>query len=240
MKQLSLFLFIALFAILLFSGKPAPPRVLVYSKTNGWYHTSIPAGIRALEKLGAEKGFAVEATTDSLAFTTKNLRKYKAVIFLNTTGDVLGEREQKAFEKYIRSGRGFVGIHSACDTEYKWPWYNKLVGAYFLNHPEQQTARLVITNKDFPATRGLPAEWRKWDEWYNFKDANWGKMNILMTVDEASYKGGKNGDFHPVAWYHDYDGGRSFYTALGHTDESYTDPLFLDHLAGGISYAMGK
>lgn len=240
MKKVACFALLGIIAFMQFSGKPAPPRVLIYSKTNGWHHTSIPAGIKAIEQLAAQTGFVTEATTDSLLFNDKNLANYAAVIFLNTTGDVLGDAQQAAFEKFIRSGKGFVGIHSACDTEYQWPWYNKLVGAYFLSHPEQQTAKLQIKDKDFLATKELPAVWNKWDEWYNFKETNWDKMKILITVDETSYKGGKNGDFHPISWYHEYDGGRAFYTGLGHTDETYSDPLFLKHLAGGIKYAIGK
>jgi uncharacterized protein len=215
-------------------------RILVFSKTNGWHHTCIPAGIKALEKMGKENGFVCDFTTDSLQFTSKNLKKYAAVVFLNTTGNVLDDEQQKVFEKYIRSGKGFVGIHSATDTEYGWPWYNQLVGAYFKNHPKQQTAKLIIKDQSFIATRHLPADWSKWDEWYNFKNTHFDKVNVLMTVDESSYTGGQNGESHPVAWYHNFDGGRSFYTALGHTDETYSDPLFVQHLLGGIQYAMGK
>jgi uncharacterized protein len=231
-----------LFMLSSFEKVPAKkmPRVLVFSKTSGYHHACIAAGIKALEKMGVENGFACDFTTDSLQFTSKNLKKYAAVVFLNTTGNVLADVQQKAFEKYIRSGKGFVGIHAATDTEYGWPWYNQLVGAYFKSHPKQQTAKVIVKDQSFIATKHLPATWSKWDEWYNFKNTHFDKVNVLMTVDESSYTGGQNGDNHPVAWYHDFDGGRSFYTALGHTDETYSDPHFVQHLLGGIQYAMGK
>jgi uncharacterized protein len=215
-------------------------KVLVFYKTNGFYHQSIPVGITAIQKLARENGFACDTTKDSLQFNSKNLDQYAAVIFLNTTMDVLGEAEQTAFQKYIRSGKGYAGVHAACDTEYDWPWYNQLVGAYFKSHPKQQKAKLKVTDNSFVATRHLPAEWNVWDEWYNFKNTHWDKMKVLITLDETSIEGGQNGDFHPVSWYHEFDGGRSFYTALGHTDELYSDSLFLKHLLGGIQYAIGK
>ncbi len=215
-------------------------RVLVFYKTAGWHHSSISAGISAIQKLGRENNFAVDTTADSSYFTVENLKKYSAVIFLSTTGNVLNEEEQNAFEKYIEAGGGFVGIHSATDTEYDWPWYNKLVGAYFKNHPNQQDAVLHVTDKNFIATKGLPDTWKRFDEWYNFKSTNWDSVHVLITIDESSYSGGENGNFHPMSWYHEYDGGRAFYTELGHTEDSYIDPLYLKHLLGGIEYAMKK
>nr|WP_236634453.1 ThuA domain-containing protein [Pedobacter antarcticus] len=160
-------------------------------------------------------------------------------MFLNTTGDVLNDVQQQAFEQYIKAGGGYVGVHAATDTEYEWPWYGKLVGAYFVKHPEQQVASLVVKDRKSAATAHLPATWSRKDEWYNFKNIN-PDIKVLIELDEKSYKGGSNGAFHPIAWYHDYDGGRAFYTGLGHVDESYTDPLFLKHLLGGIQYAMGQ
>jgi type 1 glutamine amidotransferase len=161
-------------------------------------------------------------------------------VFLNTTGNVLDDVQQNVFEKYICFGKGFVGIHSATDTAYGRPWHNQLVGACFKNHPKQQTAKLIIKDQTFVATNHLPATWTKWDEWYNFKITNFEKVNILMAIDETSYTGEENGESHLVAWYHDFDGGRSFYTALGHTDKTYSDPFFVQHLLGGIQYAMGE
>lgn len=225
--------------ILSFSTHKKQPRVLVFSKTSGFHHNSIPDGIAAISKIGKEQGFAVDTTTDSSFFRNDVLKKYAAVIFLNTTGNVLGSEQEKAFRDYIRKGGGYVGVHAASDTEYGWEWYGKLTGAYFSNHPKPQTATLNIVNANHLATRNLPSKWMRMDEWYNFKNLSQ-EINVLLTIDETSYKGGKNGAFHPMAWCHEFEGGRAFYTALGHTSESYTEPLFLDHLTGGILYAMGR
>jgi uncharacterized protein len=215
------------------------PAVLVFSKTNGYRHQSIPAGIQAIKILGDENRFSVVATEDSLAFTDENLAKYKAVIFLSTTQDVLGTEQEKALEHFIQKGGGFVGIHAATDCEYNWPWYVAMVGASFLSHPEQQMAKLIVVDKNNPATMHLPGTWERKDEWYNFKNMN-PDVHVLLKIDETSYKGGKNGDNHPMAWYHNYDGGRAFYTELGHTIESFSEPAFLQHLLGGIKYAIKK
>lgn len=216
-------------------------HVLIYSKTAGYHHASIAAGIKAIQKLGAENNFAVDSTTDSTYFTTENLKKYNTIIFLSTTMNVLDNNGQAAFQKYIQSGGGYVGVHAATDTEYDWPWYNKLVGAQFKSHPKQQEAVLHVVDSTFIATKHLPRVWKRWDEWYNFKNLMLDdSYHVLITIDESSYTGGENGAFHPMAWYHDFDGGRAFYTELGHTDESYADPLFLNHLLGGINYAMGR
>jgi type 1 glutamine amidotransferase len=214
-------------------------RILVFSKTKGFRHSSIPAGKAALYKLGAENGFAVDTTEDDKVFTEVNLKKYQAIVFLSTTGDVLNNEQQAVFEKYIRSGKGFVGIHAATDTEYEWPWYNKLVGGYFESHPKQQDATIDVIDKKHPATSFLPEHWKRFDEWYNFKSMN-PEVKVLAKLDESSYEGGKMGGNHPIAWYHAYDGGRAFYTACGHTDASFTEPMFLKHVLGGITYAMGK
>jgi len=215
------------------------PTVLIFSKTNGYRHQSIPFGIEAIKKLGEENKFSVDATEDSLAFTDENLAKYKAIIFLSPTMDVLGEEQQKAMENFIQKGGGFVGIHAATDCEYNWPWYVKMVGASFLSHPAQQMAKLIVVDKNNNATKHLPDVWERKDEWYNFKNMN-PDVHVLLKIDETSYTGGKNGDNHPMAWYHEYDGGRAFYTELGHTNESFSEPAYLEHLLGGIKYALKK
>jgi type 1 glutamine amidotransferase len=222
-----------------YSQLMAKPKVLVFSKTAGFHHASIAVGIPAIIKLGRENNFDVDTTTNSAKFTAANLKQYAAVIFLSTTGDVLNDEQQKAFEQYIHSGGGFVGVHAATDTEYGWPWYGDLVGAYFKSHPKQQEATLNVIDRNFIATKHLPAAWKRFDEWYNFKYIAKG-LHVLITIDEKSYTGGKNGSNHPMSWYHEYDGGRAFYTELGHRDESYTEPLYLQHLLGGIKYAIGK
>ena len=214
------------------SGK----KILVYSKTTGWRHTSIPFGKKAIEELGKKNGFAVDVSEDSSFFSDDRLKQYDAVVFLNTTGNVLEPHQEIAFERYIQSGGGFVGIHSASDTEYDWKWYAKLVGGNFVSHPEVQDAKLTVIDKNHPSTKHLGDTWMKKDEWYNFIDLN-KDVKVLLKIDEQSYKGGTNGPDHPMAWYHEYDGGRAFYTALGHTDESYSDSVFLQHILGGIQYA---
>ncbi|TWR31073.1 ThuA domain-containing protein [Mucilaginibacter pallidiroseus] len=221
------------------TGVAAKSKILVFSKTAGFHHNSIAVGVPAIIKLGQQNKFNVDTTTDATKFTEANLKQYKAVVFLSTTGDVLNNNEQKAFEQYIKAGGGFVGVHAATDTEYDWQWYGNLVGAYFKSHPEQQNADLLVVDRNFIATKHLPAVWKRFDEWYNYKwIAN--DLHVLIKIDEKSYKGGENGDNHPMAWYHNYDGGRAFYTEMGHTDESYSDPVYLKHLLGGIQYAMGK
>lgn len=215
------------------------PRLLVFSKTAGYRHASIAKGKEAIRLLAEKNNFTIDTTEDANNFTKKNLKKYAAVIFLSTTGNVLNEEQQKAFEEFIRSGKGFMGIHAATDTEYDWPWFVKLVGANFLNHPKIQKAKLIVTDKTNLSVMHLPSHWERTDEWYNFKNIN-PAIKVIMTIDETSYEGGKNGANHPMAWYHEYDGGRSYYTALGHTDESFIDPLFLQHLLGGIKYVTGQ
>lgn len=214
-------------------------RVLVFSKTGGFRHASIKDGKIALLKMGAENNFAVDTTEDAAVFTPDNLKQYQAVVFLSTTGnDILSPEQKQAFQQYIRSGGGFVGVHAASDTEYNWEWYGKMVGAYFLSHPKTQEAKIQVLDRKHISTKHLPAIWQRTDEWYNFKNMN-PDVKVLMNLDETSYEGGKNGKNHPVAWYHAYDGGRAFYTELGHTPESYSEPMFLQHVLGGIKYAMG-
>jgi len=221
-------------------------RILVFSKTAGFYHASIPDGVEAIQKLGSEHGFAVDTTMDAGIFTEENLQQYAAVVFLNTTGDVLDHFQETEFERFIQAGGGFVGVHSAADTEYHWGWYGRLVGGYFSDHPgindphpNVQPGVLEVVNRDRPATEFLPERWERTDEWYSYKEM-YNKVNVLMTIDEDSYQGGIDMGYHPIAWYHEYDGGRAFYTGLGHTSESYEEEEFLNHLLKGIEYAIGN
>ncbi|HRF34482.1 MAG TPA: ThuA domain-containing protein, partial [Cyclobacteriaceae bacterium] len=221
---------------LFYSCTQEPPRVLVFSKTKGFRHESIKAGKEALVKLGSEKGFGVDTTESADVFTEENLKKYRAVIFLSTTGDVLNQAQQNEFMRFIQAGGGYVGIHAAADTEYDWFWYGKLVGAYFKSHPQIQEAKFKKV-KAFGEDH-LPDEWIRTDELYNYNKIS-SEITVLYNLDESSYQGGENGENHPIAWYHDFDGGRSFYTGMGHTNESFSDSLFLDHLYQGIKYANG-
>jgi type 1 glutamine amidotransferase len=222
------------------SSTSSQPRVLVFAKTKGYHHESIADGLIAIQKLGRENKFSVDTTTDAGYFTEENLKRYAAVVFLSTTGDVLDADQQTALERFMQAGGGFAGVHAAADTEYDWPWYNKLVGAYFLSHPKQQKAVIMVKDKNHPSTSFLPDRWERFDEWYNYKSIM-PDLHVLAVLDEKTYEGGKNGDNHPIAWYHEVDGGRAWYTGLGHTKESYTsDTLFLRHLLGGIKYAIGE
>jgi type 1 glutamine amidotransferase len=220
------------------AAKPTS-SVLVYSRTTGFRHDSIPAGIEAIRKLGTANGFRVAATESPGAFTRKRLRRYRAVVFLNTTGDVLPPKGQAAFRRFIRAGGGFVGVHSAADTEHDWPFYGGLVGAYFASHPAVQPATVDVGDRRHPSTRRLPARWMRTDEWYNFRSNPLGSVHVLATVDESTYAGGTMGSNHPIAWCHRYRGGRAWYTAGGHTPAAFAEPLFRAHLLGGIRWASG-
>jgi cytochrome c len=228
-----------LFIPLLFLGfAPVKPKILFFTKTAGFHHASIPLGVAAIIKLGKENNFDVDTTSDDAKIVESNLKKYSAVVFLSTTGPLLTANERNDFERYIQAGGGYVGIHAAADAEYDWHWYGRLVGGYFVSHPAQQEAVLHVVDRTHISTKHLPAEWKRKDEWYNYKELN-KDVHVLITIDETSYKGGINGANHPMAWYHNYDGGRAWYTELGHTDESYSDPLYLKHILGGILWAMG-
>jgi len=234
---------ISIFALSLFScnKRSGRPRLLVFTKTTGFHHSSIPAGADAIIKLGQENAFDVDTTSDADLFTEDSLHKYAAVVFLSTTDNddiLLNNYQENAFQRYIEAGGGFVGIHAATDAGYHWGWYQRLVGATFNGHPEQQQASLHVVDKNDISTKHLPDPWIRKDEWYNFKNLG-SNLHVLLTIDEKSYKGGTNGDYHPMAWYHDYDGGRAWYTELGHTEESYSDSNYLKHILGGIKYAMG-
>ena len=222
-------------------GNAAPgTRVLVFSRTMGFRHSSIPDAVAAIRTLGATRGFVVEATEDPTLFYDENLKRFNAIAFVSTTGDILDSTQQAAFERYIHRGGGFVGVHSATDTEYDWPWYGQLVGAYFKRHPRIQDARIDVRDRSFIATKCLPAVWNRRDEWYDFRAEPPADAKILLTLDEKSYQGGTMGDFHPLSWYRTFEGGHSFYTELGHTSESYSDPLFLEYLLGGILWASTR
>jgi cytochrome c len=224
-----------------FSAVPAQAQasfnVLVFSKTAGFRHDSIPAGITAIQQLGAQNNFTVQATEDSAQFTTANLSRFQAVIWLSTTGDVLNASQQAAFEAYIRGGGGYVGIHAASDTEYDWQWYGNLVGAYFASHPANQNATVRIEDASHPSTAGLPTAWNRFDEWYNFRTNPRAQTRVLAVLDESTYTGGTMGGDHPITWCRGYDGGRSWYTGMGHTQASFTEAHFRTHLLGGIRYA---
>jgi type 1 glutamine amidotransferase len=218
----------------------APYDVLVFSKTAGFRHDAIPAGIQAIRDLGTGNNFTVTATEDANAFTTANLAQYEAVVFLSTTGDVLNAAQQTAFEAYVRGGGGYVGVHAAADTEYDWPFYGQLVGAYFSSHPAIQQVNSKTENRAHPATAHLPQTWTRTDELYNYRTNPRDTARVLATLDESSYSGGTMGADHPITWCKTIDAGRSFYTGFGHTQESYADGNFRNQLLGGIRYSAKR
>ncbi|RYY75586.1 MAG: c-type cytochrome [Gammaproteobacteria bacterium] len=228
----------------LFNASIKDAKVLVFSKTKGWRHDSIPAGIAALQKMASDNSFSIVATEDANIFTDAQLSSFNAIVFLNTTSDVLDDAQQIAMERFIQAGGGFVGIHAATDTEWEgnWHWYRRLVGAVFKSHPNEpsnvQQARVDVRDKNHPSTEKLPSLFEIADEWYNYRDF-YEFNKVLLTVDEKTYRGGEHGDYHPLAWYHDFDGGRSFYTGLGHSAETFSDPNFVQLLLGGLKYAVG-
>ncbi|MEV3857277.1 ThuA domain-containing protein [Streptomyces sp. NPDC050095] len=214
--------------------------VLVFSRTAGFRHDSIPAGIDALRAIGAGNDFTVTATEDPAAFTTANLSAYEAVVFLSTTGDVLDDSRQNALQTYVDSGGGYIGVHAAADTEYDWPYYGQLVGAWFKSHPAIQQATVVTEDRTHPATAHLAAIWSRTDEWYNYHTDPRATVHVLQSLDESSYSGGEMAGDHPITWCHPQGQGRSFYTGLGHTAESYADPAFRALLLGAVRYAAGQ
>jgi cytochrome c len=217
----------------------SPPRVLVFSKTVGYRHESIGPAQAALLRMATDSRMIVDTTEDASRISEASLRGYDAVVFLHTTGNVLDRAQEVDLQRYIQAGGGFVGVHAAADAEYDWRWYGRLVGGYFQSHPETQRARLRVRDASHGSTAHLPATWERTDEWYNFKRLA-DSLHVLLTLDESSYTGGENGPEHPAAWYHEFDGGRAWYTTLGHTTESWSDSLFLRHVRGGISYAIGS
>lgn len=270
-------------ALFLLGSCGQTPKVLVFTKTAAYRHANIEMAIGAIQQLGIREGFEVVATEDSTMFTEEQLKAYAAVVFLNTSGDVLNNWQQADFQRYIEAGGGFVGIHGAAATEYDWKWYGKMVGAYLDGHPSVQPASISRLDDAHPATSQLPNSWKITDEWYNFKpvppndkvyvtgaegnythsstDSSEAAINVpknlrwtydslqpflsedckvLLALEESTYKGGKHGKSHPLSWCQEYVGGRSFYTGIGHTEEVFSDEVFLSHLDGGIRWAIGE
>ncbi len=220
-------------------------KALLITTTKGWHHESLHTGVLAIQQLGVKNHFDVVLLENPNGFNDKYVEQFKVIIFLNTTGDIFDSAQQKVMERFIQSGKGYVGIHSASDTEYDWEWYTKLVGRIFKIHPAIQTAKMNIVDPAFPGLQGFNnILWT--DEWYDFGPEKVSDLTYLLSVDESSYdpkaQWGNNktdgmGKPHPIAWYHNFDGGRSFYTALGHLPSVYSNPIFLEHLYAGIFWA---
>ncbi|WP_093797720.1 ThuA domain-containing protein [Streptomyces sp. Wb2n-11] len=243
----------ALLALILGLGMASPPRaeaapfrVLVFSKVTNFAHDSIPAGIEAVEKLGRENGFEVEATEDAAAFTDTNLARFQAIVFNNTNstpekGDLLDAGQRAALQKFVRSGGGWVGLHAASASERDWGWYEGLVGAIFDKHPAVQTGRVKVLDRAHPSTKGLPELWERTEEWYNWRTNPTGKVHTLAQIKvRDGIAGLDEGVDHPWSWCQNYDGGRSWFTAGGHDKAAFQEEDFLQHVLGGIQWAAGS
>lgn len=246
MKRIVIALFTV--AVLFSTAAIAQPqfKALLFTRTAGWHHQSINEGVDGLRVLAQRHQFELNWQESPYVFNDEFLSQYDVIIFLSTTGDILNDEQQAAMEKFIQSGKGFVGIHAASDTEYEWEWYTKLVGRMFEIHPVNQTTRVTKINSTFPGLERMPETFLWTDELYEFREENIDGLNYLLTIDESYYEvqppwGNRKtegmGEFHPVAWYHEFDGGRSFYTAFGHMPETFSDVMFLEHIYGGIYWA---
>ena len=247
MKSIQTIFLLLLFTALGTSARAQQFRALLITETAGWHHPSIVDGVQALKQMATRHEFALDRQQDAMPINDDVLKNYQVVIFLSTTGDIFNDDEQAAFERYIQGGGGYVGIHAASDTEYEWEWYTKLVGHMFYIHPSVQSAMLRTETRDFPGMEQWPDRLLFTDEWYEFLPGGGEGLNYLITIDEKSYDFMANwgpdkvakgmGERHPISWYHDYDGGRAFYTAMGHNPGAYEEDLFLKHLYGGIYWS---
>ena len=240
MKKFKQVLLLLSFLVLATYCAPNKTKVLVYNKANGFVHESIGPGTEAIKYLEKTYPFIVEVSDDSLIFRESSLSNFDVILFMNTSGNILDEEGEAAFENFIKNGGGFVGVHAASDTEYEWAWYGKCVGNYFHSHPEIQTAELTVHIPDAPSTKHLPEKYEWNDEWYNWKNEFNSNLQVLITVDENTYEGGIHKDFHPVSWRQEYEGGRCWYTAMGHASETYAKEKFIKHIAGGIEWVSEK
>lgn len=239
-----------IFTIVLFIGthgvlaqkqeKRTKDEVLLFYKTEGYWHRSIATGIVLMKDLADDHDFELSKTNDAENFLDEDLQKYKLIVFLNTSGNVFNEEEQEAFKKYIENGGNFFGIHAAADTEMDWPWFGSLVGGVFKNHPKIQKARIKVNKPQHPTIKHLPKIWTRTDEWYNYKNLDPGNQ-VLLVLDEDSYEGGTNGAKHPIAWYKETGfGGVSIYTGVGHTIQSYLEPEFKEHILQCILFGLNR
>jgi type 1 glutamine amidotransferase len=223
-----------------------PINILVFSKTAGYRHASISSGLKMLSDQSEKQKWVITTTEDASLFRDGFLDRFDVVVFLSPTGDAICDEGQEAFEKFMKKGKGFVGIHAAADFEYEWAFYGDLVGAYFMAHPPKQKATVVFENFDHPAMKPFEGMdvYTTVDEWYSFKENPRAKVNVLARLDESTIKKGKNdkwkmGD-HPLIWWNEKDGIRSFYTVFGHTREAFQDKLIIEHITNAINWAAKR
>jgi type 1 glutamine amidotransferase len=242
---------------LLIMISPAPAEgqqfeVMVYTSPDRWHDPTIPTAMTEFRKMADQHDFALtwaqQAGSGSITdpFSESVLQRMDVVVFLHSRAYELNEEQRENFKNYIHNGGGFVGIHAASAIPDQELWFQQLIGRVFTNHPEEQTAVYHVINKNHPATMHLPDRWIYTGELYSFNEELTDNLNYLITVDENTYDPSRTwgddretamGDFHPISWYQEFEGGRSFYTSLGHIPESFEDPWFLAHIYGGIYWA---
>lgn len=217
------------------------PAILLFTKTTGFRHASIPASVDALKTIAADLGYHAEHTEDADVYNPSQLAEFDAIVWSSTSGDVLDELGRAALADYVTGGGGWMGVHNAANAEVSWPYYRELVGARFIGHPPGCTPGRINVVNAHPSTAHLPPEWHWTDEWYSF-DERPANSEVLLEVDEDSYDTADlaMGDPHPLAWHRRLETGRCFYTALGHEESAYADPAFLDHLRGGLESVLPK
>ena len=223
-----------------------PIYILVFSKTMGFRHASISSGLKMIFDKSKQENWIITATEDASLLRQDLLDRTDVAVFLNPTGDAVCEAGQQAFENFIKSGKGFVGIHAAADCEYDWPFYAELVGAHFKTHPPAQKATVIFENYDHPAM--IPFKEKQTyttvDEWYTFRKNPREKVHVLARLDESTIKKSKNDDWkmgdHPLIWWNEIQNARSFYTGFGHTHEAFQDPLIIEHITNAINWAAKR
>ncbi len=240
-----------LFLLLACAAAAEPPQVLVYTRNytpdhKGYVHNNIAASVDAIRKIGAEAGFVVHESSDPALFNDATLKQYRAIVFSNSNNVAFDTDDQRhAFQKFIRHGGGLVGIHSATGSERTWPYFWRVMGGHFLRHPRLQKFTVRVVDKTHPATRDRPATF-EWDDECYYNDNLSPDLKPLLVVDpaklddpkKAEYPGDRFKDSMPLAWYQTVEGGRQFYTALGHKIEHYSDPLLVKQIRGGILWVL--
>jgi uncharacterized protein len=223
-------------------------RVLIYSGSTGYRHDSIPAAVEAVKAISTKAGYTFDATEDPEVFTAEKLKAYKAIVFVSTSTDpkkpesewFVGAKRD-ALQGFLKDGKGVLALHAAGDSHYHWPWYGKMIGGYFERHPKGTPKGVVtVVDRKHPATAKLPKTLERNDEWYYYKDFD-PTLHVLITVDPATIGDGQpDVNPNPLVWYHAYGGGRVFYSGLGHSSESYSEPYLVTLISGGLKYAVGK
>jgi type 1 glutamine amidotransferase len=216
------------------------PAILVFTKTTGFRHDSIPAGVEAVERIAAELGYETEHTEDATIYNPLDLARFSAVVWVSPSGDILGELERAALADFVTGGGGWCGIHAASTAERSWPFFREMVGARFIGHPPGCTpGEIDVVDTSHPSTAHLPKRWSWTDEWYSF-DERPKDVEVLLEADEDTYEAGDlaMGDPHPIAWHRRLEAGRCFYTALGHDASAYSDEVFLAHITGGLKSVL--